>query len=199
MLGGIGVVIECGYFNYTVRSAAPSKTRMDIYAILGDKELKAKAKVEKISDLILDGEIGLGDVIKAAKASKDPAKANCIEALEFATKARADLASPECLKFVTETLLEKAPRVKWESARVIGNIAHLFPDKLHKAIANLLTNSESPGTVVRWSAAFALGEIVKLKTKHNRDLVPAVEAIILREEDNAIKKIYAAAVKKASA
>jgi hypothetical protein len=44
-----------------------------------------------------------------------------------------------------------------------------------------------------------LGEIVKLKTKHHRDLIPAVEALIRREEDNAIKKIYAAALKKARA
>jgi hypothetical protein len=92
--------------------------------------------------------------------------------------------------------LDKAPRVKWESAKVIGNIAYLYPDKLDKAIGNLLTNSEFSGTVVRWSAAFALGEIVKLKTKRNKDLIPAVEAIIRRDDDNAIKKIYQAALKK---
>jgi HEAT repeat protein len=117
-----------------------------------------------------------------------------VEAIEFATKAKPEIATPECLKFVTETLLDKAPRVKWESARVIGNIAHLYPAKLDKAIANLLTNSEFPGTVVRWSAAYALGEIVKLGTKRNKDLIPAVEAIIRRESDNAIRKIYLAAL-----
>jgi hypothetical protein len=85
---------------------------MDIYAILGDEELKAKAKVEKISGPILDGEIDLAETIEAAKASKDPAKANCIEAIEFATKARPEIASLECLKFATETLLEKATRAR---------------------------------------------------------------------------------------
>jgi len=71
---------------------------------------------------------------------------------------------------------------------VIGNIAHLYPNKLDRAIGNLLTNSESPGTVVGWAAAIALGEIIKLRTKWNKDLIPAVEAILRREEDNAIKK-----------
>jgi hypothetical protein len=104
-----------------------------------------------------------------------------------------------CLNFVTETLSHEAPRVKWESAKVIGNIAHLYPARLDNAINNLLKNSEYPGTVVRWSAAFALGEIIKLKTKRNKDLIPAIEAIINREEDKAIKKIYQAALKKANA
>ena len=89
----------------------------------------------------------------------------------------------------------KAPRVKWESAKVIKNIAHLYPDKLDKAISNLLTNSEFSGTVVRWSAALALGEILKLKAKQKKDLVPAVEAILRREEDNGIQKIYQRALK----
>lgn len=169
---------------------------MNIEMVLADKQLKAKAKVEAISKMLLDEKVTVADVMIAAKTSKDSDKGTCIEAIQFATKANRELASLDCLKFVTETLLDKAPRVKWESAKVIATIAHLYPDKLDKAIVNLLTNSEFSGTVVRWSAAFALGEIVKLKTKRNKDLIPAVEAIIRREEDNAIKKIYRAALKK---
>jgi hypothetical protein len=169
---------------------------MGIEAVLTDKELKAKSKVEAISKMLLDEKVTLADVIKVAKASKDSDKGTCIEAIQFATKAKPELASLDCLKFVTGTLLDNAPRVKWESAKVIATIAHLYPDKLDKAIGNLLTNSEFPGTVVRWSAALALGEIVKLRTKRNNDLVQAVEAIVRREEDNAIKKIYLAALIK---
>lgn len=172
---------------------------MNIKTILADKQLKAKTKVETISKLLLEKKISIGELIKVAQSSKDVDKANCIEAIEFATKVKPGIASSACLDFVTETLLEKAPRVKWESARVIGNIAHLYPDKLDRAISNLLTNSEFPGTVVRWSAAYALGEIVKLKTKRNKTLLPAIEAIIKREEDNAIRKIYLAAIKKVTA
>lgn len=172
---------------------------MDISAVLSDKQLKTKAKVEAISTMLLEESISVADVMKLAKVSRDSEKGTCIEAIEFATRARSELASLDCLRFVTEALFERAPRVKWESAKVIGNIAHLYPGKLDRAVANLLTNSESNGTVVRWSAAFALSQIVKLRTKRNRDLVPAVAAIVRREKDNAIRKIYLAVLKEATA
>jgi hypothetical protein len=41
-----------------------------------------------------------------------------------------------------------------------------------------------------------LGEILKLKTKHNKDLLPAMEAICNREQETAVKKKYLDAIKK---
>jgi HEAT repeat protein len=169
---------------------------MDITELLNDKSLKPKVKTETLSKWLLDGKITINDLIELAKTSKDSPKATCIEAIEFATKQDPKIANENCLKFISETLAEKAPRVKWESAKVVGNIASVFPTKLDKAIDNLLTNSEHTGTVVRWAAAFALGEIVKLKTKLNKELLPAIEAICEREEKNSIKKIYLEAIKK---
>ena len=169
---------------------------MKLDEILNDKTTKQKPKVEAISKLVLDKKISVDELLAYAKAANDTLKATCIESLEFATKQNPSIATEKCLKFVAETLADEAPRVKWESAKVVGNIAHLFPTKLDKAIGNLLTNSEYDGTVVRWAAAFALGEILKLKTKHNRDLLPALEAISNRETDNAIKKKYLDAIKK---
>ena len=131
-----------------------------------------------------------------AEKAKDAEKATCIEAIEFATKHNPNIADENVFEYVTKTLTENAPRVKWESARVIGNIAYLFPTKLKIAINNLLKNSEYDGTVVRWASAFALGEILKLRTKHNRDLLPTIEAIYDREEDNGVKKKYLEAIKK---
>ena len=169
---------------------------MKIQTILTDKTLKAKPKVEAISKMLLDKKVSVGELIKVARVSKEKEKGTCIESLEFATRTKPEIASSALLDFVTEALRDEAPRVKWESAKVIGNIAHLFPTKLDDAINKLLTNTEYSGTVVRWAAAFALGEIIKLKTKHNRDLIPAIEAIIKRDEDNAIKKIYQKALRK---
>jgi hypothetical protein len=169
---------------------------MNIHAVLADKQAKVKAKVETLSKMLLDGDVDLADMIEAARALTGSDKGTCIEAIEFATKARPEIASLECLKFVSDSLLDKAPRVKWESAKVIGNIAHVYPDKLDRTIGNLLTNSEFPGTVVRWSAAFALGKIVGLNMRRNKGLIPAIEAIVRREEDNAIKKIYQVALKQ---
>jgi hypothetical protein len=172
------------------------KQPVDITTLLNDKGLKPKVKTETLSSWILDSRINVDDLSAFAETAKDPAKATCIEALEFATKQKPTIANKKAFQFVTQTLTAKAPRVKWESAKVIGNTAHLFPEQLDEAIKSLLDNSEHEGTVVRWSAAFALGEILKLKTKHNKDLLPAIKTICKREEKNSIKKIYIDAVKK---
>jgi HEAT repeat protein len=169
---------------------------VNIAELLNDKTIKAKEKVETISKWLLDGSLPTDELLFFAETAKDPEKATCIEAIEFATRQNAKIADESVFAYVTETLTENAPRVKWESAKVVGNIAHLFPTKLNKAITNLLTNSEYDGTVVRWAAAFALSEILKLKTKHNKDLLPAIEAICEREQDNGIKKKYLDAIKK---
>ncbi|MFH0894315.1 MAG: HEAT repeat domain-containing protein [Bacteroidota bacterium] len=171
---------------------------MNLEIIFADKLSKPKEKIEVISKALLDKKISFDALILFAVNAKDPIKASCIEALEFATKTNPKTANLKCLEFVSQTLTSKAPRVKWESARVVGNIAHLFPDKLNTAVKNLLLNSEHEGTVVRWSAAFALGEIIKLKSKKYASLIPAAEAICKREEKNSIIKIYQAAIKKTS-
>ena len=169
-----------------------------IEELLGDKGLKPAAKTETLSSWLIEGKLTIDNLLEFAETAKDPAKATCIEALEYATKQNPATANYKSFQFVTENLKAKAPRVKWESAKVIGNTAHLFPAKLNEAIKNLLDNTEHEGTVVRWSAAFALGEILKLNTKHNKELLPAIETICNREEKNSIKKIYLAAIKKAS-
>ncbi|HXP49371.1 MAG TPA: HEAT repeat domain-containing protein [Bacteroidia bacterium] len=169
---------------------------MDISELLNDKGLKPKEKTETLNKWVTDKKISVGELIAFAQTAKDSPKATCIEALEFATKQNPAIADEKCLQFVAEALTEKAPRVKWESAKVIGNIAHLYPSKLDKAITNLLSNTEHSGTVIRWAAAFALGEILKLNTKVNKELLPAVEAICKREEKNSIRKIYIDAMKK---
>ena len=169
---------------------------MKLDEILNDKTIKQKPKVEAVSKMLLDKKLSVEELIAYAQTANDTLKSTCIESLEFASRQNPSIATEKCLKFVTQTLADDAPRVKWESAKVVGNIAHLFPTKLDKAIGNLLTNSEYDGTVVRWAAAFALGEILKLKTKHNKDLLPALEAISNRETDNAIKKKYLDAIKK---
>jgi HEAT repeat protein len=169
---------------------------VDFSDILNDKSIKPKERTGMISDLLSNGKTTVDSLIRFAGQAKPPDKATCIEALEHATKANAAVASPLVFDFTVTSLADKAPRVKWESARVIGNIAHLFPEKVSESIPNLLENTEHPGTVVRWSAAFALGEILKMKTLVNQELVPAVEVIISREEKNSIRKIYSDALKK---
>lgn len=169
---------------------------MSLDELISDKSKKAKEKTETISKWLLDGSLPVDELIAFAEKSKDAQKATSIEALEFATKQNPALADERVFSFVSKSLTEKAPRVKWESAKVIGNIVHLFPLKCNKAIGPLLENAVYDGTVVRWAAAYALGEILKLKTKHNKELLPAIETLCLNEENNGVKKKYLEAMKK---
>jgi HEAT repeat protein len=169
---------------------------MDFQVLMNDKSIKSKEKTELLSKWLLNNPDKQAELIEFAKASKDTVKATCIEAFEYATKIRPEMADIVCLEFVTKSLTDKAPRVRWESAKVTGNIAHLFPRNLDAAIINLIINTEHKGTVVRWSAAFALGQIIKIKTRHNKELIPSIETICKREEKNSIRKIYLDALKK---
>lgn len=170
---------------------------MDIGLLLKDKSIKPKEKTAQLSRLLLAGELEIKQFIAFAFGAKDTEKASCIEALEFASKSNAKLVNAEAFDFVCRQLASKAPRVKWESAKVIGNTIHLFEKKIDTAIMALLPNTEDKGTVVRWSAAYALAEVIKIKGKHQADLLKVLESILLREEKSSIKKIYAAAIKKA--
>lgn len=168
---------------------------MNIDELLKTKAIKPKEKTEAISKMILDNSLSMQELIQIADKQKAPIKATCIEAIEFATKLIPGIADETTLDFVSTSLISKALRIKWESAKVIGNIAHLFPLKLDKAIVNLIANTEHEGTVVRWSAAFALGEILKMKTKHNDDLKSIAENLSIHEEKNSIRNIYLKALK----
>lgn len=165
--------------------------------VFKDKVLKPKEKTELLSKLVADNTITVDELIAFAKTAKDPVKATCIESLEFATQTRPGILSKDALAYIISCLGEKAPRVKWESAKVIGNTIHLYPGKVNEAVTKLLGNTApGEGTVVRWSAATALSQILKMKTKINEALIPAVENIVANEEKNSIKKIYVAALKK---
>jgi hypothetical protein len=171
---------------------------MNIIDVLNDKTKKGKEKTSLISQWLLYKSLPAHESLASAQKLKGAAKATCIEALEYATKQQPAIADEAVLDFVTTTLTEKAPRIKWESAKVIGNIAQLFPAKLDQAIAHLLVNAAHDGTVVSWASAYALGEMLKLQN-HNKTLLITIEAICAKEENNGVKKLYLAAIKKLEA
>jgi HEAT repeat protein len=166
--------------------------------VLDDKSLKAKQKVVLISELLINRRISIEQLIASAKNKNDTSKATVLEAMEFASKTKAEIINSKAFEFVIDSLKSDAPRVKWESAKVMANTAHLFLGLLKKAIPGLLDNTDHSGNVVRWSAASALSKIIQCKTELNRELIPAIEAIEKREKDTAIKKIYQQGLKKAS-
>ena len=169
---------------------------MTITSILTDKSKSGKEKTEIISVCLLNQSINCDDIISITKTLKDPEKATCIEAIEYASKLNPRIVDQKLFSFIVNALIEKAPRIKWESAKVVGNVASLFQNKLDDAINHLLVNTENKGTVVRWASAYALGEILKLKTKHNKDLLLAIEAIVIREDNNGVRNKYLDAIKE---
>lgn len=177
-------------------SESTNTTDMTIEQLFQDKTIKAKGKVAILGDWIINRELPLDELMAYAEKQKATDKATCIEAVEYATKKMPAIADQSLLDYVTRSLCDDEPRVKWESAKVIGNIAGQFPDGLEKAINNLLPNAGNSGTVVRWATAYALAEILKLKTGDNKTLLPEVEALLEQEEDNGVKKKYSDALKK---
>jgi hypothetical protein len=159
---------------------------MKIEDIFQDKTIKAKGKVGMIVEWLVTKELPVEELLTYADKQKATDKATCIEAIEYATKKLPAIADESLLSYVTNTLKDEEPRIKWESAKVIGNIAKLFPTQLDKAITNLLPNAANAGTV----------EILKLKTDHNHKLLPKIEALCEKEEDNGVKKKYLEAIKK---
>jgi len=165
--------------------------------LLNQKGMKAKELTEQLSLALLNGEIGVNELIHSADKLKDPEKASCIEAIEHATKNQFDILDNASFDWICKQLQSKAPRVKWESARVLGNVAAAHSDKLVLAAKALLKNTDSKeGTVVRWSSAFALSEILKQAQSQTAFLEAEIRKILHREEKESIKKIYLAAFKK---
>jgi len=140
------------------------------------KELKRDSRL--IANLMQCFEIG--------NASQ---RGSCMEAIEYVTKEEPEFAE-NCLDFVIDHIDDDAPRVRWEAARIIGNVASTFPEKIKSAVPKLLENATDKGTVVRWSAAFALTEIAKNNKNLKKELEERFNEIVKKESNNGVKKIY---------
>ena len=169
---------------------------MTIEQVFGDKTIKAKGKVSTLGEWLINNQLPMEELLAFADKQKATDKATFIEAIEYATKKAPAIADENVLAYVTKALKEDEPRVKWESAKVIGNIAKLFPAQLSQPTKYLLANAENNGTVVRWATAYALGEIVKLKTELNKTLLSKLDTLYHKEEDNGVKEKYFDAIKK---
>ncbi len=168
---------------------------MELKNLFTDKSTKPKEKTEAIAKSLLENKIKIDELVDFAVSQKDPVKATCIEAIEMATQTKPGLVNENTLKFIISSLSDKAPRIKWESARVIANTAHLFSEKHSSVIKELLKNTNHEGTVVRWCTALAFSHILKTNSPESKKIIPGLKTIADKEEKNSIKKIYLAALK----
>jgi len=169
---------------------------MSVHTILNSKEYKAKEKTQLLCDGLLANSLHLSDFIAEIQLVKDAAKATCIEALAHVAQKNPQLITEEALIMLLDCLSSKAARVKWESAQAIGYTISCYPHQVDYAIQQLIANINEEGTVVRWSIAFALGEIVKMNLPSTISLISLLQQQIEKEEKKSIQKIYQQALKQ---
>ncbi|HJX50762.1 hypothetical protein A2Y99_05305 [Candidatus Gottesmanbacteria bacterium RBG_13_37_7] len=156
---------------------------------------KPKDLLNYLTELIRKDKKLLQDLEVSIQSTKDAERGICMEALEYITHENPEYAAPH-LKTIITSLSDKAPRVKWEAARIMGNIAKKYSEEALGAIPNLMKNTNDKGTVVRWSAAFGLTEIAIYNSKAANKLIPEFEKIIKKEKNNGVKNVYLKALKK---
>lgn len=169
---------------------------MDIKELFNNKSIKGIEKVKQMSLAISNKEILIEEIIDIRKTLKDSEIAFCMEAIEAVTNFNPEISNIEYLKFASSYIESKSNSLKRESSRVIGNIAIRYPNDLDKPIQSLLNNANDEGTVIRWSAAYALSKIITIPKYLNSDLLDKLKEISEKEEKNSIKNIYLKAFKK---
>lgn len=162
----------------------------NLHFILNNKDHSPRQKAAIVLGLLLENPGIVDTLVEHAQPADNAIKMICLEALHLATKTKPAIATEACFKFITCTLAEKSPPLKWKSAKVVANTAHLHADILDETIKNLVSNSTSSGIMVRWCAAYALVEIAKLNSVHNENLIPEIKAINHREKNSNVKRIY---------
>ena len=137
--------------------------------------------------------------IMPASELKEKQIATVLEAIEAVTGKKSAKPGAEYLKFAEGYILSENNSCKREASRIVGNMAHLYPDELGVAIEALLKNTSVSGTVVRWGSAYALARIIVLERYRNSDLVNTVRDIYEAEQENGVRNQYVKALKRIKA
>lgn len=163
---------------------------MNIAELLSDKSIKALEKREQIVEAIRSGIITIHEISELDLGDKKIGV--ILEAMEAVSRTSPELSDASWLTYAEPYISSSSNSLKREASRVVGNIAHLFPDSLDRAINRLLENTNNDGTVVRWGSAYALGRIVLIPQYANSDLFDIVSSLAEEETENGVKKQYLA-------
>jgi hypothetical protein len=164
--------------------------------ILHSKD-KPKCKQAAFGDAILSFEITLADFFSFFQSGKDSDKGACADALKYISAKNPALLAPY-LDILIEYINHPLPRVKWGVPEAIGNLAKDFPGEVEIAIPNLLKNTtadEKNSTVIRWCAAYSLGQIARYNPVAREKLIPIFIDLINQEQNAGVKNVYIKAMK----
>jgi hypothetical protein len=163
-----------------------------------DEILKSKKKPkEKLINLVEAVEkerVSAKDFIEYFKTASEVEKGTCADVMKHISKDKPEILAPYIDELI-EYINYDTPRVKWGVPEAIGNLAQKYPEEVESAIPKLLINTKDTGTVIRWCAAYALSEIAKYNSKAQKELIPKIQEIIKKEENNGVKNVYLKALK----
>lgn len=160
-------------------------------------KIKPKERQTKLVELVVSGKISAKEFMVFFESAKDVDKGTCADVMKHISASNPEILAPyiqTLIKYINYGL----PRLKWGVPEAIGNMAKDYPDKIAKAIPNLLKNTTDDKintTVIKWCAAFALSEIAKHNSKTRKQLLPIFERIIKSEKNNGVKNVYVKALK----
>lgn len=160
-------------------------------------KIKPKEKQIKLVEAVVSGKIPIKEFMVFFESAKDTDKGTCADVMKHISAQKPALLAPY-IDTLVEYINYGLPRVKWGVPQAIGNMAKDYPDKVAKAVPNLLKNTTDDKvntTVIRWCAAFALSEIAKHNSKTRKQLLPIFDKMIKKEQNNGVKSIYVKALR----
>ena len=169
---------------------------MNITELLSDKNLKSIEKRKLLVSFLANETISIATLPQL----NDKQTGIVLEAMEeISQKAKGTpFINDHWLQFAEYHVSNDNNTLKREAARVIGNIAHSFPDSLDGVIPKLLQNAENESTVIRWSSGYSLGRIIQIPKFAKSDLFEILSKISENEQDNGVKNQYLVGLKKAN-
>ncbi len=170
---------------------------MDIIELMDNKGLKPIQKREALAESIRKDLVTMKDIEAWTTLLDDKKMVIVLEAMEAVSNKQPEKANLHWLKFTQEYIASPSNNLKREASRIVGNIAHLFPDALDVAIDRLMENMKAEGTVIRWSGAYALARIVQIPQYANGELYHILTELSELEQENGVKNQLLSGLKKA--
>ena len=168
---------------------------MNIATLLADKSVKATDKREQVAHALKTVNFTIKDIKDCAL--DDKSTGIVLEAMEAISRVQPEAADIEWLNYVGGYITAESNTLKREASRVVGNISHLFPDKIDGLIQDLIENTKNDGTVIRWGSAYALGQIIRIPKFANSNLFDVLTDLAEQETENGVKNQYLNGLKKA--
>ena len=171
---------------------------MSVAELLKDKSLKGTERRQVLENMIVAGKLTVTEVCALDSVVNEKQMATVLEAVEEVSNKQLCQLEAGWLQWAEAYILSENNSCRREASRIVGNMAAQYPDLLNDAINNLMKNTSHEGTVIRWSAAYALSRIIVIDSYAKSDLYDRLVDICDSEEENGVKNQYIKALKKAT-